>query len=464
MTIGENIQEHRKKLGLSQEELGQKLFVSRQTISLWEKDQTLPTIENLKRLKEIFNVSVDEILGYQNETKKETCEANEFYKFNFNENEVKEIYRLNIKNIYKRIISSVLILLIVTFFFIGTSAPDFAIGIFFGLTVLTFILGIRSITRYKKIWKKSALRICESTYEYEVFDDYFKIRIYRDHEIVRESKHRFKDIEDVRRSGKWFFIQISGQLYILNVTDLKKESKFFSCTADKKSKTPLKSGKIKIVSIILFIVTILSLFIGFFIVANVSGESSFVPSEYMWILFLFTPIPISSIIFGYVMKAKGYKTKKNIIGGIIMLILLCVYGSFTFIFSDSYSHTDEPIKRAEEILEINIPEHKQINTTDLADTVHYYSEIYFDEDKTESFEKELSEDKKFLKSMPSKLVGISSEFISAENYDYILIYNIDTKEYNTLPEKGGEYRFLTLVYNAEKDIMRITEYQVDYIK
>ena len=131
MTIGENIQEHRKKLGLSQEELGQKLFVSRQTISLWEKDQTLPTIENLKRLKEIFNISVDEILGYNNETKKETCEANEFYKFNFNENEIKEIYRLNIKNIYKRIISSVLILLLVTLFFIGTSAPDFAIGIFF---------------------------------------------------------------------------------------------------------------------------------------------------------------------------------------------------------------------------------------------------------------------------------------------------------------------------------------------
>ena len=50
---------------MSQEELGQKLLVSRQTISLWEKDQTVPTIDNLIRLREIFGVSVDEILGFE---------------------------------------------------------------------------------------------------------------------------------------------------------------------------------------------------------------------------------------------------------------------------------------------------------------------------------------------------------------------------------------------------------------
>ena len=42
MTMGENIQKYRKERGLSQEELGNKLLVSRQTVSLWEKDQTVP--------------------------------------------------------------------------------------------------------------------------------------------------------------------------------------------------------------------------------------------------------------------------------------------------------------------------------------------------------------------------------------------------------------------------------------
>lgn len=43
MTVGEKIQYYRKQNGMSREELGQKLFVSRQTVSLWEMDKTLPT-------------------------------------------------------------------------------------------------------------------------------------------------------------------------------------------------------------------------------------------------------------------------------------------------------------------------------------------------------------------------------------------------------------------------------------
>ena len=62
MTVGEKIQYYRKKIGLSQEELGQKMLVSRQTVSLWEMDKTLPTVDNLLRLKEIFGVSIDDIL------------------------------------------------------------------------------------------------------------------------------------------------------------------------------------------------------------------------------------------------------------------------------------------------------------------------------------------------------------------------------------------------------------------
>jgi transcriptional regulator with XRE-family HTH domain len=63
MSIGENILNLRKKFGFSQEELANKVMVSRQTISLWETDQTLPTIDNFLRLKEIFNVPVDKILN-----------------------------------------------------------------------------------------------------------------------------------------------------------------------------------------------------------------------------------------------------------------------------------------------------------------------------------------------------------------------------------------------------------------
>ena len=62
MTVGEKIQFYRKRAGLSQEELGQQLLVSRQTVSLWETGQTMPTLDNLIRLRAIFGASIDEIL------------------------------------------------------------------------------------------------------------------------------------------------------------------------------------------------------------------------------------------------------------------------------------------------------------------------------------------------------------------------------------------------------------------
>ena len=63
MTVGKNILDLRRRKGISQEELANLLLISRQTVSQWENDQTLPSIDNLLRLKEIFGVSVDKMLS-----------------------------------------------------------------------------------------------------------------------------------------------------------------------------------------------------------------------------------------------------------------------------------------------------------------------------------------------------------------------------------------------------------------
>lgn len=58
-TIGEKIYSLRKIKGLSQEELGFEIGVSRQTVSKWEASQVNPNIENIKQLCEVFNVSAN---------------------------------------------------------------------------------------------------------------------------------------------------------------------------------------------------------------------------------------------------------------------------------------------------------------------------------------------------------------------------------------------------------------------
>ncbi len=62
MNLGIKILELRKKEGLSQEQLGEKVNVTRQTISNWELGETLPNIEQLKLLSQIFHVSIDELV------------------------------------------------------------------------------------------------------------------------------------------------------------------------------------------------------------------------------------------------------------------------------------------------------------------------------------------------------------------------------------------------------------------
>ncbi len=67
MNLGNKILQLRKKNGLSQEQLGEKVEVTRQTISNWELGETTPNPEQLKKLSKAFNVSIDEILD--NESK-----------------------------------------------------------------------------------------------------------------------------------------------------------------------------------------------------------------------------------------------------------------------------------------------------------------------------------------------------------------------------------------------------------
>lgn len=62
MEIGKRIMELRKKNGLSQEELAEKVGVARQTISKWELGETSPDLKQSKELSKIFNVSLDELV------------------------------------------------------------------------------------------------------------------------------------------------------------------------------------------------------------------------------------------------------------------------------------------------------------------------------------------------------------------------------------------------------------------
>ena len=63
MNTKDVIYELRTKKGLSQDELAEKVFVTRQAVSRWENGETVPNTETLKRLSDLFNISINTLLG-----------------------------------------------------------------------------------------------------------------------------------------------------------------------------------------------------------------------------------------------------------------------------------------------------------------------------------------------------------------------------------------------------------------
>ena len=63
----------RTKHGLSQDELAEKLYVTRQAVSRWENGETIPNIETLKLLSELFDVSINTLLGAPRQLKCHCC-------------------------------------------------------------------------------------------------------------------------------------------------------------------------------------------------------------------------------------------------------------------------------------------------------------------------------------------------------------------------------------------------------
>ncbi len=69
MNLGNSLFHARKKCGLSQEDVAEKLGVSRQTISKWETGETLPDIRQSKQMSLLYHVSLDELIEFDMDVK-----------------------------------------------------------------------------------------------------------------------------------------------------------------------------------------------------------------------------------------------------------------------------------------------------------------------------------------------------------------------------------------------------------
>lgn len=244
MTVGEKIQYYRKKSGLSQEELGQKMLVSRQSVCLWEMDKTLPSIDNLLRLKELFAVSVDEILSEAEPTEAVAEEPKETYVFQYKKEDLQAIFQKTRLPLITRplVFSLACVLLFLALLAIGTH--PMLLGMPLGYLVVGLTAHMKSYWAYSKSWKKRESKILERRYSYELYNTYFVLRIFCGEEVTRMLKISYTDVEKTVSFENYLLLQIAGQLYIIKKDALLPDSAFLTlrASAPRKEKADTQSA------------------------------------------------------------------------------------------------------------------------------------------------------------------------------------------------------------------------------
>ncbi len=336
MTLGENIQFCRKQKNLSQEQLGEMLFVSRQTVSQWEKDQTTPTVDKLLKLKEVFGVSVDELLNEdakavpENELDKE--EPLESFTVTYQKDEIRrtlmKIYR---QRIFPTILLSIPLLTICVVMLVDKQM--WLSGISGGMVLINSIAIVKGYLAQKKLIRDAEQKTANCKFHYQVYENYIMLRISCNEEDTATQKMLYSEITKIRQYDEIIIFQYRNALCLIHTTDLNDNSIFYRSLRarfleENTEKKPKRSDVLTVVSVILFVCSIASLFIAIAIAVELSIHEPKMFSEYLQVALYFLPIPIGSVVFGILTQRKGYAYKKNIVVGFIMMILLIVFGIF----------------------------------------------------------------------------------------------------------------------------------------
>ncbi|VGV52549.1 helix-turn-helix domain-containing protein [Streptococcus pyogenes] len=133
MEIGQQIIHYRKQQALSQEELAEKVYVSRQSISNWENDKTYPDIHSLLLLSQIFQVSLNQLIKGDIEKMKYT------------------ITQVDKKNFERdtKVMVTLMILLMISSYPLVYFLEWLGLGIFVLLSIITMTYANR-VERFKK--------------------------------------------------------------------------------------------------------------------------------------------------------------------------------------------------------------------------------------------------------------------------------------------------------------------------
>lgn len=315
---------------------------------------------------------------------------------------------------------------------------------------------------YKLIFKDDYIEKISSNINQKIrYNDIWKLKEYEDCFYILLNK---KDITVILKNN------CSDEL-IYFIKNIKINNKSIKTKVNKHSKS--NNNNIRIFLIILFILTIASLWMGLGISFSLAILAK-VPQElftnYMWGMFICLPIPLLSIILGFIYKRKGIKCTKNIVGGFIIGFLLILYGSFSFIFNYKVDYNE--VYSYEEIVGIELPHNGIYNKI-------VWDESYLMNHTSNSIEfTDTKEINKFYENIENNDNWITKDEIgsylsmfvpkslncSLNENCYYSVYIKELDSYNIVPIESGAYNVYAMMYNPHLYTLKIEEYIYNFTK
>ena len=224
-------------------------------------------------------------------------------------------------------------------------------------------------------------------------------------------------------------------------------------------------NKKRILGNILFWTTLISPMVSFSMAsmigeANIFGVVGII--RYSWVMLLFIPIGILSILIGFKLKNSTQKYKKNFVVSFICLPLLIIFGSYRFIFNSVVSYDVNEVSIIEEKINFEIPRDIKVATNKLDLYDISYLKILNSESK-DMFEQEVENNQLWQNELQPEIKSLLPLNIQYESeiFEYFVFFNITSNEYN-IPPLRGQNECIFIAYDCDlQRLIILNDYKID---
>ncbi|MCM1042816.1 MAG: helix-turn-helix domain-containing protein [Corallococcus sp.] len=509
MTLGETILKHRRIAGISQEELANMLNVTRQSISLWETDQTLPSIDSLVKLAEIFNISLDELCGRKQpdfvQTVDSVCPNADIARADTDSDAetaqiiadgtnptapiapketpqivvqtpyTKSLLVNIISVIYKPFFVASIIAIIASVFVLIKILASEEIGNAFVIIPAVFLLIFTAAyIRIATLNGKNIQRVlaANTSVKASLYKEYFEIDSVSENSSVHYRK-KYSEVKKTVNANGYILVFFDNVIAPISKTALGENYgtaiKLFEPLTPNKTNTDTATNSASTVKSLLtafFVLALISVIIGMVIAAAVTQLSPLPEyraalTEYIWVMFCVVPLPVASIVLGIIYSKKNYKCKKNIVAGSVMTVLLLIYGSISFMLPQ-VKHDYRYVQQIDAMVPATLPSgyvsytiHSEGNV--LSDgMVKFYNPAGMQN----AIDGDPFWQKKDDFAMPSSLPRYYA--LSTMDYDYFYLYDTTCARPNSLNiGTHNGHRFVYMAYSAQEGLLVILDYKYD---